>query len=169
MRKKYPISHCLWRLRGFHKVNSDGGALIFSCICVSFFTSRPFPPPTEDALLYFYSRRFPRESLSSLRLGKWQPRRQTGALHLVTPEGPRHETNESGSVAPPRSTWLISRRCGRAASWGFVASPSRSQRDRAARTRRGKSSLTTKTPRPQVDKFINDNNEVDEDDDNINN
>lgn len=67
----------------------------------------PLLPP-EGVRLYFSSRRLQPQSLSLLRLGKWRPRRQTGALHLVNPEGIWHKTNGSGSVTPPCSTWLIS-------------------------------------------------------------
>lgn len=105
----------------------------------------PCPPPSPKAFDYFSSQ--PR-SLSFLRLGKWRPRRQTGALHLVNPGGVWHKTNGSGS-AVPASLHLA-----------------RLERRRGAAASRDKQHADAGA---EVDKFINDNNEDGEDDDNINN
>lgn len=115
--------------------------------------------------LYFSSRRLQPQSLPSLRLGKWRPRRQTGALHLVNPEEFWHKTNGFGSVPPPRSTWLTSHGVAAMRRRGICSLTVSPGPARA----RSNSSLTTKQHRDteaEVDKFINDNNE---DDDNINN
>lgn len=71
----------------------------------------------EGARLYFSSRTLRAQSSSLLCLGKWQPGRQTGALHLVNPKGARQKTNGFGSGALPCSTWLFSHGHSDVVSW----------------------------------------------------
>ena len=97
------------------------------CVFVS-----PFSPWRLESIFPLFTR-----SLSLLRFGKWQPLRQTGALHLVNPEGVRYKTNGSGSVTPPRSTWLISHAVICHGSCSLTSSPRRP-------LERRNSSLTTK-------------------------
>lgn len=103
------------------------------------------------------------QSLSSLPLGKWRPRRQTGALHLVNLGGVWCKTNGSASItplpAPPGSSHM-------ALQWLLchgICSPSPPQQQLITHHR------SIGDTEAEVDKFINDNNEDDEDDDNINN
>lgn len=108
--RKNPISHCLERLKGLNKVNSDGEALIFSSIYICVFVSPASPRRRLSTFLRSQASLF---EFVFLQLGKWQPRRQTGALHHAAPRGLWHKTNGSGRVAPPLSTCLVS--CGVAA------------------------------------------------------
>lgn len=101
----------------------------------SCFLSLPLPP--EGASIFLHSRASVFEFVF-LRLGKWQPRRQTGALHHAAPEGLRHKTNGSGSVAPP--PFHLARVTRRRGTCSVTASPGASRAS-------SNSSLTTKQRR----------------------